>query len=564
MQRRLSHTAAQDPAHQFGDLYSLLCNAVWLRVAVHHVQQNAGSETAGIDGKTMSNFRGNFDGYIEELTTTLKAETFEPCPVRRVYIPKPNSEKKRPLGIPILFDRIVQEALRMILEPIWEADFSVHSYGFRPNRSTYDAIAYIGNRLKGNGSSYQWVIEGDIKSYFDTIPHRRLIKAVKKRVADRKIRDVLWKFLRAGVMHRGQFEETLTGTPQGGIVSPLLANIYLDALDKYMESKSLKLSDSQRSRRREQGKSNCLYVRYADDWVVLCNGTKAAAQDMKEALKTLLTHMGLTLSEEKTKLTHITEGFLFLGYKIIREIGTNGHMVPKVLIPESAITKNRHKVRGMLAPHTFKDSVKAKILALNRVTNGWCQYYRVTSYPSAVFNKRRYELFWDMAHWLGRKWERSIPQIIQEYYDPQGNTFRVHTLSMVLPSDHKAKRLLTTTWHNPYTAKDAIIREKLLVYESAWSGQEHRQGRMDLREEAIALKGTICAINGPDCESKGVPLHPSEVHGDHIIARSRFKNPKDADRLGNIQIVCTNCHRTKTQNDLRVLSRMRSKPQVRF
>src|SRR3989449_8680772 len=101
MQRRLSHTAAQDPAHQFGDLYSLLCNAVWLRVAVHHVQQNAGSETAGIDGKTMSNFRGNFDGYIEELTTTLKAETFEPCPVRRVYIPKPNSEKKRPLGIPM-------------------------------------------------------------------------------------------------------------------------------------------------------------------------------------------------------------------------------------------------------------------------------------------------------------------------------------------------------------------------------------------------------------------------------------------------------------------------------
>ena len=108
----------------------------------------------------------------------------------------------------------------MILEPIWEADFSVHSYGFRPNRSTYDAIAYIGNRLKGNGSSYQWVIEGDIKSSFDTIPHRRLIKAVKKRVADRKIRDVLWKFLRAGVMHRGQFEETLTGTPQGGIVTP--------------------------------------------------------------------------------------------------------------------------------------------------------------------------------------------------------------------------------------------------------------------------------------------------------------------------------------------------------
>ena len=392
---------------------------------------------------------------------------------------------------------------------------------------------------------------------FDTIPHRRLIKAVKKRVADRKIRDLLWKFLRAGVMHRGQFAETLTGTPQGGIVSPLLANLYLDAMDKYMESKYLKLSESQRSRRREQGKGNVLYVRYADDFVVLCNGTKAEAQDMKEALKTVLEHMGLTLSEDKTKLTHITEGCIFLGYKIIREIGTTGKMVPKVLIPDSAITKNRHKVRGMLAPHTSKDSVKAKIIALNSVTNGWCQYYRVTSDPSAVFAKRRDELFWDMAHWLGRKWERSISQIMKEYYDPQRNTLRVQTFSMILPSDHKAKRLLTKTWHNPYTAKDAIIRAKLLVYESAWSGHEHRQGRMDLRDEAIALKGTMCAINGPDCESKGVPLHPSEVHGDHIIARSRFKNPKDADRIGNIQIVCTNCHRAKTKNDLRVLSRMR-------
>src|SRR3989440_8042400 len=293
MQRRLSHTAEKDPEHQFGDLYSLLCHEVWLRVAVHHVQQNKGSETAGIDGTTMSNFRGNFDGYIEELQTTLKAETFEPCPVRRVYIPKPNSEKKRPLGIPILFDRIVQEALRMILEPIWEADFSVHSYGFRPNRSTYDAISYIGNRLKGNASSYQWVIEGDIASYFDTIPHRRLIKAVKKRVADRDTRDLLWKFLRAGVMSRGQFQETLTGTPQGGIVSPLLANIYLHELDKYMESNYLNLSAGIKYRRRQKGLSNFLYVRYADDFVALCNGTKAQALAMKEELKNVLDHLGL-------------------------------------------------------------------------------------------------------------------------------------------------------------------------------------------------------------------------------------------------------------------------------
>ena len=269
MQKKLSQKAAKEPEHQFENLYGLLCNEVWLRVAAHETLKNTGSKTAGIDGMTKSNFLGNYDGYIRQIQETLKAKTFEPVPVRRVYIPKPNSEKKRPLGIPILFDRIVQEALRMILEPIWEADFSVHSYGFRPNRSTYDAMTYIGKRLASHSenNSYQWVIEGDIASYFDTIPHRRLIKAVKKRVADRDTRDLLWAFLRAGVMYRGQFQETLTGTPQGGIVSPLLANIYLHELDRYMESNYLNLPQGQKKKRRAKGQANFLYVRYADDFV---------------------------------------------------------------------------------------------------------------------------------------------------------------------------------------------------------------------------------------------------------------------------------------------------------
>jgi len=234
----------------------------------------------------------------------------------------------------------------MVLEPIWEADFSIHSYGFRPNRSTYDAISYLSNRLTGvSGEGYQWIIEGDISSYFDTIPHRKLIKAINKRVADKDIRELLWKFLRAGVMYRKDFEETLIGTPQGGIVSPLLANIYLHELDRYMESKYLNLNRDQRSWRRKKGKGNFLYVRYADDFVVLCNGTKAEAQAMKEELRGFLSIKGLTLSEEKTKVTHITEGFKFLGYWIIRDVGTRGKMVPKVLIPESANKRFSHKIQ---------------------------------------------------------------------------------------------------------------------------------------------------------------------------------------------------------------------------
>jgi len=146
MQMKLSQWATEDLAKRFTDLYSLLCNEVWLRVAHHSVNTNQGRETAGIDGETMSQFNGNLVGNLEELRAQLKAKTFEPQPVRRVYIPKANG-KKRPLGIPGIRDRIVQEALRMALEPIWEADFSQRSYGFRPNRSTYDAISYLSTRL---------------------------------------------------------------------------------------------------------------------------------------------------------------------------------------------------------------------------------------------------------------------------------------------------------------------------------------------------------------------------------------------------------------------------------
>src|SRR5467141_3899064 len=315
MQKKLSQKATKEPEHHFENLYGLLCHEVWLREAAHKVLQNKGSGTAGIDGMTKSNFLGDPDGYIRSLQELLKAKTFEPEPVKRVYIPKPNSEKKRPLGIPILLDPIVQEALRMILEPIWEADFSTHSYGFRPNRSTYDAMTYIGKRLASSaGQAYQWVIEGDIASYFGTIPHRRLVKAVKKRVADRDIRDLLWKFLRAGVMHQGTTKATLSGTPQGGIVSPLLANIYLHELDRYM-TRYTNMTKVERSYRRRNRLPNFVYVRYADDWVAVCSGTKEQALELKEELRFFLQDtLGLELSLEKTKVTHITDGFKFLGF----------------------------------------------------------------------------------------------------------------------------------------------------------------------------------------------------------------------------------------------------------
>ena len=322
-----------------------------------------------------------------------------------------------------------------------------------------------------------------------------------------------------------------------------------------MESTSLNLTPWQRRQRRAKGKGNFLYVRYADDFVVLCNGTEAEARAMKEELKELLRTMGLTLSEEKTKITHITEGFRFLGYRITREIGGGGNMVPKVLIPEDTMKKFAHKMRRTFAPSTHHDSIRAKLSAANAVIRGWCNYYRATSSPRDPFRKLDNEVFWGMSHGLGRKFKLRMPNVMRKYR--RENTIGYKTLTLAMPTDFKAKRLMLKTWHNPYTAQEQIIREALFTWDDLWSGDEDRHGRMDLREEVIALKGTVCVLHLPDiCESNGQPLHPSEVEIHHDPARKRFKIKTEADRMKHLHPVCTSCHRAKTKIDRKVLSRM--------
>jgi group II intron reverse transcriptase/maturase len=222
MQRKLSLWAAQDKTLRFYDLYHLLYDPDWLRLAHDDVAQNAGSVTAGCDGVTMDRFDEALEANLQRLAEELKSETFEPSPVRRVHIPKPNG-KVRPLGIPAMKDRMVQEAMRMVLEPIFEADFSSYSFGFRPTRRTLDAIKCITWSTQ-ESKKFFWVIEGDISSYFDTINHRKLLKLLRPRIKDEKLLRLIWKFLRAGVMEGKLFRDTTLGTPQGGI-STLLTKL---------------------------------------------------------------------------------------------------------------------------------------------------------------------------------------------------------------------------------------------------------------------------------------------------------------------------------------------------
>jgi len=412
MQRKLSEWATQDKERKFYGLYDLLYDRNWLRLAHAYVKQNAGSTTAGCDGINMATFDEELEGNLQEITEELKSETFKPMPVRRVYIPTPNG-KTRPLGIPSIKDRIVQEALRMVLEPIFEADFSPYSFGFRPTRRTMDAIKCITWSTQEH-KKYFWVIEGDIASYFDTIHHPKLIRLLGRRVKDQKILRLIWNFLRAGVMEKRTFRDTTLGTPQGGIVSPLLANIYRQELDRYMERYTV-LSHSEKTKRRQHQQANFVYVRYADDFVVLCNGTKSQAEAWREELYLFLkSTLRLELSKEKTKITHLNEGFKFLGFRIERVKGHNG-MKTKITIPQEAMDKIKTKFDLVRAPARHQDSVASKIFALNRIIGGWCRYYQYTSRTSAQFNMVGTRLFWGMAHWLGRKYKTTTPVVMQRF-----------------------------------------------------------------------------------------------------------------------------------------------------
>lgn len=545
MQRKLSSWAEQDKERKFYGLYSLLYDHTWLRLAHDYVAQNAGSRTAGCDGIIMKLFDEKLEENLQHLAEELKAGTFEPHPVRRVYIPKANG-RVRPLGIASIKDRIVQESLRMILEPIYEAVFSQTSFGFRPLRRTMDAIRCI-TWSTTEQKRFFWIVEGDLASYFDTIHHRRLIKILRRRLRDERLIQLIWKFLRAGVMEGKLFKDTLQGVPQGGIVSPILANLYLNELDKYME-KYTGLPSKDKSRRRAKRLANFSYVRYADDFVVLCNGTRQQAEALKEELASFLSKgLRLKLSEEKTKITHLNDGFDFLGFRLQRCLGQKG-MTTKILIPEKSVTRFRDKIKEATDATTHRDSIQTKIIALNRIISGWCRYYQYTSWASTEFHHLGHFVYWRMVHWLGRKFKIRTPEIMRRYN--RDGYLATQDVRLILPNEFTSKSYRERFFKpNPYTTRKVEKGREELYYLSYWSGYETRPGAADIRLSVIKRDGYTCQL----CE-KRITAEASEV--DHIKPVRRFKRPVDANEPGNLWTLCIECHQWKTKSDQQMESRM--------
>ena len=381
MQAKLHRWAAADPGRRFDDLFNLVHDPATLIIAFNRVAGNQGANTPGVDGVTAGYVEKEVGvpRFVDDLRAALKDGSFRPLPVRERMIPKPGgSGKLRKLGIPAIADRVVQAALKLVLEPLFEADFEPVSYGFRPMRRAQDAIAEI--HFFGT-HGYRWVLDADIEAAFDNVSHSSVMDRVRARVKDKRVLALVKAFLKAGVLTElGEHRETHTGTPQGGILSPLIFNIALTALDGHVmapwkEGGAMSASYKREARRRK-GLPNWRIVRYADDFAVLVHGSKSDAEALREEIAGVLAGLGLRFSDAKTRVTHMSEGFSFLGFRIQwrRKRGTNKWYV-YTFIDARPVRSLKAKIRA-LTPRTSQLDAEYVLTRLNQVMHGWANYFR--------------------------------------------------------------------------------------------------------------------------------------------------------------------------------------------
>ena len=402
MQTKLHRWAASDAGRVFDDLHNLVYDPAFLVVAWNRVRANRGARSAGVDGIVPSQI-ADPGAWLADLQKDLKSRRFRPDRVRERMIPKRGGKLRR-LGIPTARDRVAQASLKLVLEPVFEADFKPCSYGFRPRRRAQDAIAEI-HFFGSPNRNYEWVFEADIAACFDEIDHRALMDRVVARISDKRVLGLVGAFLASGILtEAGANRATHTGTPQGGILSPLLANIALSVLDEHFTRKWEALGPSwTRAKLRRQGVPAYRLVRYADDFVVMVGGTRADAEALWEQVGSVLAPMGLRLSMDKSGICHIDEGFDFLGFRIQRRAwhGRPGKRAIYTYPSKRSLAAVIDKVRTLTrrARHrTLADLLRA----INPVIRGWCTYFR-HGVSKSVFGYLDHFAWWRIVGWLRKR-----------------------------------------------------------------------------------------------------------------------------------------------------------------
>jgi len=387
LQRKLYVCAKKSKTRRFHALYDRIYRSDVLWKAWIRVRSNKGA--AGVDEVTLQSIEEQgVAQFLEGIQADLKAGRYRPSPVRRQYIDKGDG-KQRPLGIPTVRDRVVQMAAKVIIEPIFEADFEPSSYGFRPKRSATEALEAI--RKAGN-QGHDFVVDADIKGYFDSIDQEKLMVLVGERISDRRVLQLIRKWLKAGVMEDGTVRETLAGTPQGGVISPLLANIYLHLLDRLWAKKCGSLG---------------VLIRYADDFVVM-SPTESKAKEALRQIQFVTNKLGLVLHPEKTRMVDLGRGkgsFVFLGCTIRkkRSILRNPRRYYTQRWPSpKAMKRIRKRVHELTDARHSGEDVKQVIAKLNPVLRGWGNYFR-TGNADRKFNQVDTYVYERLTRWMARR-----------------------------------------------------------------------------------------------------------------------------------------------------------------
>jgi group II intron reverse transcriptase/maturase len=437
VQKKLYTQSYKDPAYCFRELWGLITDLRNLRVALARVARNKGRRTPGVDGKTVGKVLSSkgADAFLAGIRAALREGSFAPSPARRVLIPKNGHPGKfRPLGIPTVTDRVVQAAMKNIMEPIFEAGFYPTSYGFRPGKCAHGALEYLRTILQprvdksGVGERrlpYQWVVEGDIKGCFDNIDHHGLMVRVRRRIGDTKVSRLVLAFLKSGVLSEAQFFRTDSGTPQGGILSPLLANIALAAIEERYErhtwprrkptpltvpAEIYQRAENARKYDKRMKRPVCVPVRYADDFMILvCAASDKSAEEVahkeKDALAAALKEeLSLELSEAKTLVTRVTTPLRFLGHHVrVRVHPGNGKLVSAAVIPKDRGQLLRERIKDLFRRSTIQMTLESRLKRLNPILRGWCNFYRHAWGAKKVFTKMDHYVFWTIFRWLRKK-----------------------------------------------------------------------------------------------------------------------------------------------------------------